>query len=273
MTTFVAAPMQHSEMHHFDMGIWLLALAFVVSVVGSIVGLACTRRSATAVSDNERLMWLAIAATAIGGIAIWLMHFIAMLGFTVPGSVVRYDIGWTIASAILSVVAVFVGLIVAGRTLHVGRLILAGVIMGLAVNLMHYTGMRALRIQGDIGYSVGPVIASIVVAVVAATAALFFTFVLHSIAMRVVAGVVMGVAVVGMHYTGMAAVGVTVDSARPVPGGSEVFTFLFPVFVAGVIALAGAIGAVMLAPDRTTAALDAEADLLAAEAGRSVVRA
>ncbi|KAA0024307.1 MHYT domain-containing protein [Antrihabitans cavernicola] len=261
--------MDHASMHHFDMGIWLLGLSFVVSVVGSIVGLACTRRSAVAVTDGERLAWLATAALSIGGVAIWLMHFIAMLGFTVPGSAVRYDIGWTIASAILSIVAVFIGLIIAGRTLNWLRLLAGGVVMGLAVNLMHYTGMRAVRIQGDIHYSTILVIASIAIAVVAATAALLFTLVLQSAIMRFVAGLVMGVAVVGMHFTGMAAVDVTLDSSRAVPAGSEVFDFLFPVFVIGLLALAGPIAAVMLAPDRKSAHLNAEADRLAAEAERA----
>ena len=265
----LAAPLDHASMRHFDMGIWLLGLAFVVSVVGSVVGLACTRRAATATTDGERLTWLAAAALSIGGVAIWLMHFIAMLGFTVPGSAVRYDIGWTIASAILSIVAVFVGLIVAGSTLNWTRLLLGGVVMGLAVNLMHYTGMRALRIQGDINYSTILVVASILIAVVAATAALLFTLVLHTVAMRFVAGLVMGVAVVGMHFTGMAAVEVTLDSSQPVPAGTEVFSFLFPVFVIGLLALAGPMAAVMLAPDRQAADINAEVDRLAAEAERA----
>lgn len=60
----------------------------------------------------------------------------------------------------------------------------------------------------------------------------------------------MGVAVTGMHYTGMAAVRVTVDHTAPLPGGPEVFSFLFPVFVIALLALVIPITAVMLAPDR-----------------------
>ena len=114
----------HDHVHHFDMGLWLLFLAYGVSVVGSVVGLACTRRSAAATDERERLRWLAMAAIAIGGVAIWLMHFIAMLGFAVPDSTVRYSLGWTIASAALSITAVFVGLVVVGRTVEVGKLLL-----------------------------------------------------------------------------------------------------------------------------------------------------
>lgn len=242
----------NSHVHHFDMGLWLLFLAYIVSVTGSVVGLACTRHGAAASNERDRLRWLAMASIAIGGVAIWLMHFIAMLGFAIPNSVVRYHLGWTVASAVLSISAVFVGLITIGRTVDLRRLVAGGVITGLAVALMHYTGMWAVRFQGTIAYDKSLVALSILIAVVAATAALWFTLVLESPLPRLAAGLVMGVAVVGMHYTGMAAVRVTVDRAAPVPSGLEVFSFLFPVFVIGLLALAVPIAAVMLAPDRVT---------------------
>ncbi|MCG5432358.1 signal protein [Mycobacterium sp. MYCO198283] len=240
--------MNHS-VHHFGMGLWLLFLAYIVSVSGSVVGLACTRCGA-ATHGRDRLRWLAMAAIAIGGVGIWLMHFIAMLGFAVPDSAVRYDLTWTVASAVLAISAVFVGLVVIGRKVRIPRLIAGGLITGLAVAGMHYTGMWALRIQGEVTYDRTLVALSVVVAVVAATAALWFTLVLESPVMRFVAGLVMGVAVVGMHYTGMAAVRVTVDPSAPIPGGPEVFSFLFPVFVIGLLALAIPITAVMMRSDR-----------------------
>jgi NO-binding membrane sensor protein with MHYT domain len=241
------------DVHHFDMGLWLLVLAYVVSVTGSVVGLACTRCSAAEPNGLKRLRWLAMAAIAIGGVGIWLMHFIAMLGFAIPNGVVRYHLGWTIASAALAIVAVFIGLLTIGRSVNIFRLILGGVITGLAVALMHYTGMWAMQIQGSISYDRNLVILSVAIAVVAATAALLFTLVLKSPAMRFAAGLVMGLAVTGMHYTGMAAIRVSVDKAAPVPQGFEVFSFLFPVFVIGLLALVLPITAVMLAPDRGAA--------------------
>jgi len=162
---------------------------------------------------------------------------------------------------VLSISAVFVGLITIGRTVNVPRLLAGGVITGFAVAMMHYTGMWAVRIQGTIAYDKSLVALSIAIAVVAATAALWFTLVLESPLLRFVAGLVMGVAVVGMHYTGMAAVRVTVDHAAPIPSGLEVFSFLFPVFVVGLLALVVPITAVMLAPDRAATsgpAADAE---------------
>lgn len=248
------------EMHHFSMGMWLLGLAYVVSVIGSIVGLACTRHSASATTTANRMRWLFMAALSIGGIAIWLMHFIAMLGFAVPGSPIRYDIGWTLLSAAISVSAVFVGLLIIDKEFNWSRLLLGGVVTGLAVNIMHYTGMRALQFQGEVDYNLGFVALSVVIAVVAATAALWFTMVLESTVLRFVAGLIMGVAVVGMHYTGMAAVNVLHDPKAPAPEGLEVFSFLFPVFVLGLLALVIPIVAVLTAPKPATARMESAVD-------------
>jgi NO-binding membrane sensor protein with MHYT domain len=240
-------PVAAGHVHHFAMGSWLLFFAYLVSVVGCVVGLACTLQARHA-QDTPRLGWLAAAAVSIGGVGIWLMHFIAMLGFDTPGSPVRYDIGRTAISAALSITAVFVGLVVFGVRSRYSpwRLLLGGLIMGLAVNLMHYTGMWALQIQGTITYNDALVWLSIAIAIVAATAALWFTVLFDSIALRVVAGLIMGIAVTGMHYTGMAAVEVNLNPAAQAPAGAEVFTFLFPVFVLAVVALAVPIYAVLM---------------------------
>ena len=77
------------HVHHFEMGGWLLFLAYITSVVGSTVGLACTLQSRYAETPRARIVWLSLAAVSIGGVGIWVMHFIAMLGFATPGLPVR----------------------------------------------------------------------------------------------------------------------------------------------------------------------------------------
>jgi len=240
--------MNHAE--HFAMGQWLLVLAYLTSVVGCALGLACTLQARSAATSRGRLAWLALAAVSIGGVGIWVMHFIAMLGFATPGLPVRYDIGRTVLSAVLAIISVFGGLLVFGVRAGFAwwRLLLAGLITGLAVNLMHYTGMWAVQVKGSIHYQPGLVVLSIVIAVVAATAALWFTVGLDRLLPRLGAGLIMGAAVTGMHYTGMAAVRVRLDLAAPDPSGSEVFSFLFPVFVLAALAMAVPICAVLMAP-------------------------
>jgi NO-binding membrane sensor protein with MHYT domain len=238
--------MDHDD---FAMGHWLVVLAYLTSVVGCALGLACTLQARSTDNARTRLIWLGLAALSIGGVGIWVMHFIAMLGFSTPGLPVRYDILRTALSAILSVGAVFLGLLVFGVRNRFAwkRLLLGGLLTGLAVNVMHYTGMWAVQIKGTIGYDPTLVALSVVIAVVAATAALWFTVGLDKLLPRLAAGLVMGAAVSGMHYTGMAAVRLHLDPGAPDPSGTEVFSFLFPVFVLAALAMAVPICAVLMA--------------------------
>lgn len=225
--------------HHFEMGIWLLFLAYIVSVVGSTVGLACVYQSRTATA-GARVGWLVLAALSIGGIGIWLMHFIGMLGFATPGLPIRYDVARTLLSALLAVAAVFAGLLVFGvqKGAPLWRLLVAGTVTGLAINLMHFTGMWAVNVKGTISYDPFLVVLSILIAVGAATAALWFTVMADHVRQRVLAGAVMGIASTGMHYVGMASINVHVNENAPDPAGLEVFSFLFPVFILAAVALA-----------------------------------
>ena len=232
------------------MGGWMFALAYLTSAVGGTLGLACTLHARHAASEASRLRWLALASLSIGGIGIWLMHFIGMLGFATPGMPVRYDVVRTALSAIIAVAAVFGGLLVFGARTRFAwwRLLLGGTVTGLAVALMHYTGMWAVRVQGSISYQPGLFLLSVLVGVVAACAAFWFTVAFDRSLYRLLAGFVMGVAVCGMHYTGMAAVQLHLSMAAPAPSGVDVFSFLFPVFVLAGLATAVIIWAVLTAP-------------------------
>jgi len=152
-----------------------------------------------------------LAAIAIGGAGIWLMHFMAILGFAIPASPLRFDPTLTFVSMGTSVVTVGIGLFVAGygKERSVVRVLAGGLFTGLGVVAMHYTGMAAMRLYGEITYDPSLVGASIGVAVVAATVALWFTVSVRGVGPIIAASLVMAVAVCGMHYTAMAAMRVT----------------------------------------------------------------
>jgi NO-binding membrane sensor protein with MHYT domain len=232
-------------------GGWILFLAYVTSVTGSLIGLACVQRARAAEERPLKVVWTALGSVAIGGIAIWLMHFIAMLDFTVSGSVVTYSASLTVLSAVLSIVVVYLGLsIVTLLRFSVVRLVCAGVVAGVGVAVMHYVGMAAVEFQGEISYDSVLVAASVGIAIVAATVAFWFTLLVKSTIAMLVAGLVMGVAVTGMHYTGMAAAIVQVDLSKAPPQGAEVFYVVFPVFTLSALAIAGLLFALLAsAPD------------------------
>ncbi len=78
-----------------------------------------------------------------------------------------------------------------------------------------------------------------IIGLVAANAALWLGRVSEKFVVRIPAALVMGLAVVALHYTGMAGVEVTVDPTAPRPGGMTVLSLLFPpAFILGILVLA-----------------------------------
>lgn len=188
---------------HGTYNLTLVILSYAVSVSGSYVALTMVDHYQKA-HDADRWPWLVAAAIALGGCAIWAMHFIAMLAFTLPVAV-AYSLPVTLGSLLLGIVATGLGLYVAGSRPTTGALIGGGVITGLGAAGMHYMGISAMRMAATMSYNMPLVAISIVIAVVAASVAFWIAFNLTKAWHRIVSAFVMGIAVCGMHYTGMAA--------------------------------------------------------------------
>ncbi|MFF6982520.1 MHYT domain-containing protein [Streptomyces sp. NPDC008343] len=218
--------------------------AFLMACLGGASGLRFIVRSLL----NEHAWkpgWLALGAASIG-CGIWTMHFIAMIGFEVEETRIRYDAGLTVLSLAVAIVVVGIGVFIVG-CLGAGRgtLVGAGVLTGLGVAVMHYLGMAALRLDAAIRYDIFTVGLSVLIAIVAATAALWAAVTIRGFLTSLGAGLVMGVAVSGMHYAGMAAVSVHVHGTTgaswagysssslllPMPLGPIVFLVLAGVVV------------------------------------------
>ena len=233
--------------HNFSYGLLNPALGFAMSCLGSFLGLRCVIL-ARAYEGRARARWLVLAAVAIGAVGIWAMHFIAMLGFTIPGEPIRYNVVTTIASMLLAVAVVGAGLFIVGfGNGGWSRLVAGGVVIGVGVAAMHYLGMAAMSMPMSISYALPLVALSVLIAIVAGTAALWIGTWVRTIKATLGAAVVMGVAVTGMHYTGMAALRVTgmaTSSTGSIAGltgtasvsGATAGTFLIPLLL--VISLA-----------------------------------
>ncbi|GGN67752.1 membrane protein [Actinoplanes lobatus] len=240
-----------AQIHHFEYGALTPTVSYILSVLGSLLGLTSAVRLRSARSGGERFWWLTLAAVAIGATGIWSMHFVAMLGFDVDGTPIRYDIGLTVASAVIALASVGVGLAIAllGKTAPRLRILVGGVLAGLGVGAMHYTGMAAMRLRGEIHYSGREVIASIAIAVVAATVALWLTLIVSKPIAIFGSALLMGVAVNGMHFTGMLAMSVTPEGeAFGSVEGATAANLLVPVGAAVVFAIVGMGYALVSAP-------------------------
>ncbi|GIF40916.1 MHYT domain-containing protein [Actinoplanes xinjiangensis] len=239
-----------AQIHHFEYGALTPTVSYILSVLGSLLGLTSAVRLRSAKTGGERFWWLTLAAVAIGATGIWSMHFVAMMGFDVDGTPIRYDIGLTVASAIIALASVGLGLAIAllGNTGSKVRILIGGVLAGLGVAAMHYTGMAAMELRGQIHYAGREVIASIAIAVVAATVALWLTLVVTKPIAIFVSALVMGIAVNGMHFTGMMAMSVVPESQFGSVEGATAAGLLVPVGAAVVFAIIGMGYALVSAP-------------------------
>ena len=236
--------------HNFSYGLLNPGSAYLTSCLGCFLGLQRAAR-ARAMRGADRARWLVLAGVSIGATGIWVMHFIAMLGFTIPGQAITYNVPATILSMLIAVGVVGVGLLIVGFGGEGPRpLLLGGTIIGIGVASMHYMGMWAMRMPDTMGYSTGLLAASVLIAIVAGTAALWAALRLGSLWHTLLASLIMGVAVSGMHYTGMAAMG----------GGASAEAFLLPLIL-GITVLTFLVTAIVtLAP--TEAELREDAALM-----------
>ncbi|MCG5470849.1 signal protein [Micromonospora sp. LAH09] len=247
-----------AEINHFEYGWITPALSYALSVLGSILGLVCAGRIRTAQTNGQRAWWGLLSAWALGGTAIWAMHFMAMLGFAVENTRIRYDVPLTAASTAIAVVAVGIGLAIVGTgRLNTVRLIAGGVFTGVGVASMHYTGMAAMRLNGSLQYDTVRVALSVIIAVVASTVALWLAMTVRRGLAIFASALVMGVAVNGMHFTGMSALSVHRHERAGEVTGAGVSTLLVPIMLAVIFGVVGLLYALLAAPtddDRAAAA-------------------
>jgi NO-binding membrane sensor protein with MHYT domain len=190
----------------------LVILSYLVAVLASYVALDVTGQLRDASkSSSSRLIWLLGGSFAMGA-GIWSMHFVGMLAFSMPGMSMSYDLAWTGLSMIVAVIASGLALfLLKNQVINIYRLGAGGVILGLAIATMHYTGMQAMAGSMDIHYIPGIFTLSIVIAIIASETALWLAIkssrapIKIRLRLKIISALIMGAAICGMHYTGMAA--------------------------------------------------------------------
>ena len=189
----------------------LVTLSIVVAALAAYAMLGLAERIGATDKPLAKRSWLAVGAVTMG-IGVWAMHFIGMLALRLPVKV-NYDVWITLVSVAPAMLASGIMLHVISQVRISGKgLILGGALMGAGIGAMHYAGMAAMRMDAVMRYDPVLFAVSVVVAVVLAIAALYTKFLVsgtsgraHRHWMKLGAALVMGCAVAGMHYTGMAA--------------------------------------------------------------------
>jgi signal transduction histidine kinase/DNA-binding response OmpR family regulator len=184
----------------------LVLISYIVAAVASYTVLGMTERLAVS-KGKQWWNWLIYSSVALG-MGIWSMHFVGMLAFSLPVPV-SYNLIIVLVSALAAMAGSFIGLLIVGRDHPKLRHILSGGLMlAVGISVMHYVGMAAMQI--DITYDPFYFALSIGIAIVASIAALWLSIYFrkdegHNTAwMKLGSALIMGAAIVGMHYTGMA---------------------------------------------------------------------
>jgi signal transduction histidine kinase/CheY-like chemotaxis protein len=178
----------------------LVLISYLVAIIASFTALDMAERLRNAAPSSRRF-WRLGAALVLGG-GVWSMHFIAMLAYRTP-FLVQYDPGLTVLSGLVSMAATAAGLTFLTDRPSLRRILGCGTLVGLGVAVMHYMGMEAMRLPGDVYYRPAYFAASVGIAIVAASVALWLSVTLRTARQRAAASVVMATAICGMHFTGM----------------------------------------------------------------------
>ncbi|MFC6229015.1 response regulator [Paenibacillus allorhizosphaerae] len=221
---------------HGSYDVVLVFCSYVVAVVASYTVLDLAGRISTA-RGIRRLLWTLFGAVAMG-MGIWSMHFVGMLAFTLSVQV-PYNLRLVLLSILAAVIASFIALFIVGRhRLKPGQLLGGGVLLATGISAMHYIGMAAMQI--DITYDPFYFALSIVIALVASVAALWLAFYFRKdgeqgeeVWKKLGSGFIMGAAVVGMHYTGMAAASFHMDGKMTLSTGTMLDQKLLAYFISG----------------------------------------
>jgi diguanylate cyclase (GGDEF)-like protein/PAS domain S-box-containing protein len=183
----------------------LVALSYVVASLAAYTAIDLAGRVSEFRAEARRAAsWLAGGGVAMGA-GIWSMHFVGMLAYQLPIPI-RYEPWTTFASMVAAVVtSAFALYIVTRDALSWRRLLIGGAVMGAGIGTMHYTGMAAMRLDALVMYHIAPWLLSVANAIVCSTIAIWLVFRLGATSTRnkTLAALVMGVAISGMHYTGM----------------------------------------------------------------------
>lgn len=186
----------------------LVLFSILLAIVASYTSLTLAGQVTTAQKRTQSRR--VIGGALVMGMGIWSMHFVGMLAFCLPVPL-TYDLPKVLLSVLVTVLASGVALFWVSRTKQPSLLKLmgGGIVLGLAIASMHYLGMNAMRVQAHIQYNWMLVALSVAIAIFASCLALWLAFKLREqtpkIGLKLCGALIMGVAICGMHYTGMEA--------------------------------------------------------------------
>lgn len=187
-----------------EYNIALVTVSVLIAMVAAFTSLSHVSRLRSSLVVKHRLWWLSLASICMGG-GIWCMHFVAMLSSNSQYSI-RFDLVLTAVSFILPVVGTMAAFGTMYRFNRPRTAVLAGTLMGLTIVSMHYAGMASVVRQVTFLYhDPNYVLIATIIAISASIISLYVAFrnVADKFQWKILSAFLLGLAVSGMHYTGV----------------------------------------------------------------------
>lgn len=181
----------------------LMLLSFCIAWFSSYTALDTGER-VTHSQGQTKYLWMVTAAFCLGS-GIWAMHFIALMAYKAEVAI-TYDLNLTVLSLVVALVGTLIGFFIVSQSQSYYAILVSGIVMGLSIVSMHYMGMSAMNMPATLDYAYDLVLASIFIAVIASTLAMWLAFNTVGFKKKLLASFVMGIAIAGMHHTAMEAV-------------------------------------------------------------------
>jgi NO-binding membrane sensor protein with MHYT domain len=252
--------------NNFSYGPLTPVLGYLLSCLGAFLSLRCASR-ALAGSGAGRTRWLALAALSLGTTGIWVMHFTAMLGYTISGETIRYSVPVTILSMVIAVAAAAFGLFVIGfADGQRGALVVGGTITGAGIASVHYVDMAGMRMDSGMSDNRLLLAVTVIIAIAGSVTLLWAVPRLRGVWPTIGAALITGAVVSGLHYTGMAGMHLSsaamsgMSDGMPA-GGATAGRFLLPLIIG--ISIAAFALAAILALSPSAEEIHAEEQLMA----------
>lgn len=214
---------------------YLVIFSALIAVVASYTAVNLATLMAV-VRGFDRQILLSVGASAMG-IGIWSMHFIAMLAFSIPIPI-NYDFVVVVVSLVAAILASGLALfIISLPVVNMAALLSGGTAMGIAVALMHYIGMAAMQMPATISYNPALFLLSLAIAIVASVVALKLLLKCREksgVALyrwKIISSLIISVAILALHYTGMAAAIFKPDSQKTTENPAFIDNFSMGCFV------------------------------------------
>eukprot|EP00440_Ansanella_granifera_P018863 gb/GFBE01020495.1/.p1 GENE.gb/GFBE01020495.1/~~gb/GFBE01020495.1/.p1 ORF type:complete len:837 (+),score=124.53 gb/GFBE01020495.1/:1-2511(+) len=222
LQTLDSGYIEGEEIHQSYKG-GFLVLSLAIACVGAYI--AFTTASYMRLVRKTRWYYVLLiqAGLALGVSTIWSMHFVGMRALVLEGGSesgskgvleVRFEITLTLSSGIIAwIMACFamnfsLSRKVENRTARdreaIVRIVGSTVLLAVGVGAMHYLGMLSQRGEFEMVYNPFVIIASVIIAVlVCASGLTILLFFPDKTIYRLLAAVIIGLAVSAVHYTGM----------------------------------------------------------------------